>query len=145
MVWRCSACFSSLPRDTRLRNEVINGLEALAEDSRHSPLPWRLAPCVCVHDHDLEHVAGEPSEAKFELVKVCWRRMAGRRRSFAILCESPWRCTVWLWDAAPTSKRDTCIEGFVEAEVPSCRWAREDTRPVVKVRLQFSGDAALGS
>ena len=86
--------------DSRLLRRIRGTLLCLAAS----------APCVW-HDHDLEHVAGEPSEAKFELVKVCWRRMAGRRRSFAILCESPWRCTVWLWDAAPTSKRTRASRG----------------------------------
>ena len=42
VVTLCGLALLSLllvvPRDTRLRNEVINGLEALAEDSRHSPL-----------------------------------------------------------------------------------------------------------
>ena len=64
--------------DSRLLRRIRGTLLCLAAS----------APCVW-HDHDLEHVPGEPSEAKFELVKVCWRRMAGRRRSFAIPCESP--------------------------------------------------------
>ena len=58
MVWRCSASFPSLPRDTRPLNEVFNGLGALAEDFEalssaspaHPPFVW--------HDHDLGHAAG---------------------------------------------------------------------------------------
>ena len=59
MVWRCSASVPSLPRNTRPRNEVFNGLGALAEDfeALSSALAAH-APCVCGMITSLGHAAG---------------------------------------------------------------------------------------